>query len=1014
MSSLEKVVKLACKPKAAPPKPKYIDAIIAATYSEDGAMLDVCKALAPRFREPNAVIVFKALIVLHTMVRNGATDNVLSHLSQSDVLRLRNVSSGQWEGYTAPQNLMNYAAYMDCRIRAYKDLKHDPIRVQSESNRDLRVGAMDDEARRSSLGAGSSTGGGGASLANRRQTIVGRKLRVMSVEKGLLRETKIVQKIIDTLLECKASFYLDDLEDELTIAALRILVKDLLVLWQACNEGVINLLESYFEMSHVDATTALALYRHFCLQAQSVDEYFTIAKKLQNLLNVPIPELHRAPLSLAGSLEEYLNDPNFEQNRIEYKTTKEAAARNAQERKRTMRRPTEEKKAEIKAAATTASTTAATTPTPDTSKASSEPQVKKPEVNKQFADFFSSIEPEQTPSPFVQGSSAFNPFGQVQAALQNSVPGASSPFALAPSPFINVQPTGVPTVLQASPFVNGGVQQSQPTGVGFPFGQPAAGSAFLSPNAANLGPSPFVRPQSAAPDFSGANLQPLLAQPTGFNPFRQSVLAPQATGLPGAAPNPFAPAAPSLNPAITGSPFNMQQPQVQQPFQTTNPFPSLVAPTPTAGTAVGAASTSPFSANTSSTVTAPTKITPPFMRPASTPITGSGNALSAQQTGSKNPFGRPKSPPPPPVPPIPTLGQLATGAFGSTLNGVNTNPASQTNSSPFASNSSPFGGLNLNGTSSVNGTASATAAKPVSLSSVASEFTFDAKKPSSPPPGSNLSSTGLFGSSASPFAPLTSQNTAATNTSNNTLPSIFSSMPTGNSNATSTLSSLKPQATGFGGSSFKPFVPTSSFGASLLESLPPIPQGTAVSVTSSPPRITEPTTNGTTSNSPFFSLGAGGSGGLTGALNAQPTGLSPFSTLGTSTAGGTAGGSGLGAGLGSGLGAGLGSGLQPQATGANPFRASFLSSPGAAPPTGSTLSTGIAPNPTGFGTSLFANTNKTGTAAPSTGFGLFGAGSSMTSNLGSFGSGGQTQTMPGAFPGLGQPQQQQNVTPSLI
>lgn len=33
-------------------------------------------------------------------------------------------------------------------------------------------------------------------------------------------------------------------------------------------------------------------------------------------------------MSLAGSLEEYLNDPNFEQNRIEYKTNKEIADRN--------------------------------------------------------------------------------------------------------------------------------------------------------------------------------------------------------------------------------------------------------------------------------------------------------------------------------------------------------------------------------------------------------------------------------------------------------------------------------------------------------------------------------------------------------------------------------------------------------------------------------------------------------------------------------------------------------------
>ena len=28
----------------------------------------------------------------------------------------------------------------------------------------------------------------------------------------------------------------------------------------------------------------------------------------------------QAPVSLAGALEEYLNDPNFEQNRLEYRT----------------------------------------------------------------------------------------------------------------------------------------------------------------------------------------------------------------------------------------------------------------------------------------------------------------------------------------------------------------------------------------------------------------------------------------------------------------------------------------------------------------------------------------------------------------------------------------------------------------------------------------------------------------------------------------------------------------------
>lgn len=95
-------------------------------------------------------------------------------------------------------------------------------------------------------------------------------------------------------------------------------------------------------MSHVDAEEALKLYRRFCKQTEHVVEYLGVARKLQNLLNVPIPNLKhvcqfrsviysfqltsiQAPVSLAGSLQEYLDDPNFEQNRIEYKMNKDAA-----------------------------------------------------------------------------------------------------------------------------------------------------------------------------------------------------------------------------------------------------------------------------------------------------------------------------------------------------------------------------------------------------------------------------------------------------------------------------------------------------------------------------------------------------------------------------------------------------------------------------------------------------------------------------------------------------------------
>lgn len=60
----------------------------------------MCRALALRLRESNSTVVFKTLIIIHTMIRNGAVDNVLSHLA-ADIagLKLKNVSQGgNWQG----------------------------------------------------------------------------------------------------------------------------------------------------------------------------------------------------------------------------------------------------------------------------------------------------------------------------------------------------------------------------------------------------------------------------------------------------------------------------------------------------------------------------------------------------------------------------------------------------------------------------------------------------------------------------------------------------------------------------------------------------------------------------------------------------------------------------------------------------------------------------------------------------------------------------------------------------
>jgi hypothetical protein len=81
-------------------------------------------------------------------------------------------------------------------------------------------------------------------------------MKRLTVEKGLLRETEIVQKQIKELLRCDVStielsrcdvaneyqLLTDEVENEISLTAFRLLTLDLLTLYSVMNEGTINVL----------------------------------------------------------------------------------------------------------------------------------------------------------------------------------------------------------------------------------------------------------------------------------------------------------------------------------------------------------------------------------------------------------------------------------------------------------------------------------------------------------------------------------------------------------------------------------------------------------------------------------------------------------------------------------------------------------------------------------------------------------------------------------------------------
>ncbi|RIA92620.1 ANTH domain-containing protein [Glomus cerebriforme] len=475
--NMDKAIRGATKPKRAAPKNKYLDVLIPAT-DRDVTLETMFMSLDCRLKEPSWTVVFKSLIVVHTLMRRGNNDKVLTHLVRYP--GLLNVSGfkdkSTMNGAEQNKNIHSYAIYLEEKVAVYRELKVDFTKVNKE--------------------------GGG-------------RLRKLTVAKGLLREVKILQRQLETLLNCK--FYLDEINNEITLCAFRLLVKDLLALFQSVNEGVINVLDQYIEMSKIDAKDALQIYKKFVKQTEKVVDYLGAAKRVQSL-GFDIPNLKHAPISLTISLEDYVNDPDFEINRQQYKLAKEerTKAQKAQKAPPISTKPLENKSSDNKPKNDTIVTTTTTLPI---STSSSDEKISTKE--NPYIDFFASIEQEHT---VIFGNQYYQNTGT------NSLRTDSLRYSTATNPFLAMQnqeiqssimqqnlnqPTFQPisAVQDTNPF-RSSIYAQDPTPISqavVPYQNPFLQSLPSSTNASN----PF---DSLSSMNSGALFQSQLSQQSSITP----------------------------------------------------------------------------------------------------------------------------------------------------------------------------------------------------------------------------------------------------------------------------------------------------------------------------------------------------------------------------------------------------------------------------------------------------------------------------------------------------------------
>ncbi|KAM5163834.1 clathrin coat assembly protein AP180 isoform 2-T2 [Mantella aurantiaca] len=247
------------------PKKKHLDYLIQATNETNVNIPQMADTLFERATNSSWVVVFKALVTTHHLMVHGNERFIQYLASRNTLFNLSNFldKSGS-HGYDMSTFIRRYSRYLNEKAFSYRQMAFDFARVKKGAE-----GVM----------------------------------RTMVPEK-LLKGMPILQGQIDALLEFDV--HPNELTNGVINAAFMLLFKDLIKLFACYNDGIINLLEKFFEMKKGQCKDALEIYKRFLTRMTRVSEFMKIAEQV-GIDKGDIPDLTQAPSSLMETLEQHLN-----------------------------------------------------------------------------------------------------------------------------------------------------------------------------------------------------------------------------------------------------------------------------------------------------------------------------------------------------------------------------------------------------------------------------------------------------------------------------------------------------------------------------------------------------------------------------------------------------------------------------------------------------------------------------------------------------------------------------------
>ncbi|XP_053241503.1 phosphatidylinositol-binding clathrin assembly protein isoform X7 [Podarcis raffonei] len=263
-SAVSKTVCKATTHEVMGPKKKHLDYLIQCTNEMNVNIPQLADSLFERTMNSSWVVVFKSLITTHHLMVYGNERFIQYLASRNTLFNLSNfLDKSGLQGYDMSTFIRRYSRYLNEKAVSYRQVAFDFTKVKRGAD-----GVM----------------------------------RTMNTEK-LLKTVPIIQNQMDALLDFNVNS--NELTNGVINAAFMLLFKDAIRLFAAYNEGIINLLEKYFDMKKNQCKEGLDIYKKFLTRMTRISEFLKVAEQV-GIDRGDIPDLSQAPSSLLDALEQHL------------------------------------------------------------------------------------------------------------------------------------------------------------------------------------------------------------------------------------------------------------------------------------------------------------------------------------------------------------------------------------------------------------------------------------------------------------------------------------------------------------------------------------------------------------------------------------------------------------------------------------------------------------------------------------------------------------------------------------